>query len=123
VPLFGLPGNPVSCMVNFYEFVRPYLRTSLGDPTPFLPMVDATTTHDFRGKSGRVRLERVLLQVSADGWLASSTGSQSSGVLTSMALAHGLMVVGIDEPSPKAGAKVRVQLLDPSFLAGANLNR
>ena len=36
VPLFGLPGNPVSCMVNFLQFVRPWIRMSLGDPAPFL---------------------------------------------------------------------------------------
>ena len=48
VPLFGLPGNPVSCMVNFYAFVRPYLRTSMGRSARFARVVSARTGHALR---------------------------------------------------------------------------
>lgn len=120
VPLFGLPGNPVSCMVNFYEYVWPWIRMSQGDPNPYLPVVHAVAAEDFGGRpSNRASLIRVTLQTDGDRWLARSTGSQSSGVLTSMALAHGLLLIGIDQPPPKAGEPVRVQLLDSGFLDGA----
>ncbi len=119
VPLFGLPGNPVSCMVNFLQFVRPYLRTALGDPAPYLPIVDAVAGNDFHGGPGRLRLVRVRLAVEAGGWVARSTGSQSSGVLTSMARANGLLCIPVEADAPKAGESVRVQLLDPGFLTGA----
>ena len=120
VPLFGLPGNPVSCMVNFLEFVRPYLRTALGDPAPFLPVVDAVAGEDFRGRPGRLRLIRVRLAVMDGRWVATSTGTQSSGALQSMARAHGLMSLPEDAEAPRAGAAVRVQLLDAGFLDGVS---
>lgn len=119
VPLFGLPGNPVSCMVNFLQFVRPWLRTALGDPRPFLPVLDAVAGDDFSDGPGRARLIRVRLERGAGGFVARPTGSQSSGVLSSMARAHGLLLVGIEAPAPRAGEPVRVQLLDASFLDGA----
>jgi len=105
-------------MVNFLQYVRPWIRTALGDPRPWLPVVDAVAGSDFAGRVGRARLDRVVLSRGAGGWVATSTGSQSSGVLTSMARAHGLLLVGVDAPSPRAGDPVRVQLLDPSFLDG-----
>ena len=117
VPVFGLPGNPVSCMVNFLQFVRPWLRTAMGDATPHLPVVSATCTADLTSRTGRARLERVVLSHTAGGWTCCSTGSQSSGVLTSMAQAHGLVLIGPEDPGPKPGDAVRVQLLDTGFLA------
>ncbi len=119
VPLFGLPGNPVSSLVNFLQFVRPYLRASLGDPTPYLPVVDAVAGHDFSARPGRAKLLRVELQAGPTGWVATATGTQSSGALSSMVRAHGLLLVGIDRPAPSAGDRVRVQLFGSGFLAGA----
>ncbi len=118
VPLFGLPGNPVSCMVNFAQFVRPWLRRALGDPKPFLPVVEAIAGEAFDEAPGRARLIRVWLSRDGDRIVAHSTGSQSSGVLTSMVRAHGLLLVGIDALPPQGGERVRVQILDPSFLDG-----
>ncbi len=111
VPMFGLPGNPVSCMVSFLQFVRPWIRTALGDPRPFLPVVPAHAGADFHDKPGRARFLRVRLATDASGWVATPTGSQSSGVLTSMQRADGLLVLGVDAPPPRAGDPVRVQLL------------
>ncbi|MCB9680371.1 MAG: molybdopterin molybdotransferase MoeA [Alphaproteobacteria bacterium] len=121
VPVFGLPGNPVSCMVNFLQFARPWLRAAMGDPTPHLPIVDATCADDLRSRPGRARLERVVLHRPAagddpSGWTVTGTGDPSSGVLTSMARAHGLVLIGPDEAGPCPGDRVRVQLLDASFL-------
>jgi molybdopterin biosynthesis enzyme len=59
-----------------------------------------------------VRLERDGTRV-----LAASTGSQSSGVLRSMALAQGLLIFPADESELGAGARVQVQVLDEEFLA------
>ena len=120
VPLFGLPGNPVSCMVNFLQFVRPWMRTALGAPRPFLPVVDAIARDDLSSRPGRARLDRVMLSRGADGrWEARSTGLQSSGAVVSMARAHGLLCIAPDATGPRVGEPCRVQLLDPSFLDGA----
>lgn len=118
VPLFGLPGNPVSCMVNFLQFVRPYLRISVGDPRPYLPVVEAIAGDDFRESPGRARLIRVVLERDGNGFVVHPTGSQSSGVLTSMVRANGLLLVGVESSGPVYGDAVRVQVLDGSFLDG-----
>jgi len=115
VPLFGLPGNPVSCLVNFVQFVRPWLRTSMGDARPFLPVVAAVAGEDFRDRPGRARFLRVRLSWGSDGIVATSTGIQSSGAVVSMARADGLLVVPHDQPAPSEGDAVRVQLLHSRF--------
>jgi molybdopterin molybdotransferase len=117
VPIFGLPGNPVSCFVNFLQFVRPWLRVAMGDPAPYLPVVGCVAGEPMKDKPGRARLERVELHEAAHGWVARRSGSQSSGVLSAVARAHGLLLVDADEAGPDAGDPVRVQLFNASFLA------
>lgn len=112
VPLFGLPGNPVSCVVNFLQFVRPWLRGALGDPRPYLPVVDATLADDLRDGSGRARLFRVALEQGPDGLVARAAGLQSSGVLTGLVRGQGLLLVAAEAPSPSKGDRVRVQVFD-----------
>ncbi len=116
VALFGLPGNPVSCMVGFLQFVRPFLLRMQGASAPFLPVVEAIAAGDLRARPGRARLERVILEQTARGWRCRSTGSQSSGVLTSMVCANGLALIGPDDPGPAPGEVVRVQLIDHGAL-------
>lgn len=120
VTVFGLPGNPVSAAVTFLQFVRPWLRKAQGDPAPFLPVIDAVALEDIPESPGRAKLLRVVLSRGADGWVCRSTGSQSSGVLTSMARAHGLLHRTADQGGVRAGERVRVQLLDPSVLDGSS---
>ena len=111
VPLFGLPGNPVSCMVNFLEFVRPVLRTMLGDPKPYLPVRPARLTHAVHKKPGRVVLARVALSWGEEGLVATPTSSQSSGVLTTMMQADGLTLIPQEWGTVEAGGQVPVQIL------------
>ncbi len=118
IPLFGLPGNPVSCLVNFAQFVRPWIRTSLGDPRPFLPVIDAVALEDLQEAPGRARLHRVRLERHGAGFGARNAGSQSSGALTGFARSHGLLLVAATDRGPRAGEPCRVQLLDGGFLAG-----
>ncbi len=115
VPVFGLPGNPVSCMVNFLQFVRPWLRASLGASDRFLPVVVARAGEDLFVSPGRLNLIRVRLARDGATWVARRTGSQSSGVLSSMLLADGLAFV--EAPGVAAGGEVTVQLIAP--LGGA----
>lgn len=119
VPVFGLPGNPVSCMVSFLQFVRPWLRTAMGDPRPFLPVVPARCGEDLRDGPGRARFVRVRLTVGPEGWIAHEAGNPSSGALSTLARAHGLLLLAPDEPAPRAGDPVRVQLLSSRFLDAA----
>lgn len=110
VPVFGLPGNPVSCMVNFLQFVRPVIRATLGDPTPYLPVVDAVLDGAVRKKPGRALLARVTLRWERGGWVATPARSQSSGVLSSMMHGTGLTLIPPDATSLAVGDRVRVQV-------------
>lgn len=120
VPAFGLPGNPVSCQVEFLLFVRPLLRRSMGDPRPFLPVLDATFVEGFRKSAGRAELVRVRLSFDDGGRLvARSTGDQGSSMGSSMAHAHGFALIARDSRGVPPGATVPVQVFDWSFAAGA----
>ena len=120
VPLFGLPGNPVSCMVNFLAFVRPVLRRMQGDPKPFLPVRKARLTHSVQKKPGVVLLARVALSWGQEGLLATPTDSQSSGVLTTMVQADGLTLLPQTSATAQAGDEVPVQILRWDWASGSD---
>lgn len=110
--VFGLPGNPVSSMVCFEEFVAPALRHMMGSARLYRRTVTARLAHPVKFRPGRTEFVRVQLSRDAAGYIASSTGSQSSGVLMSMARADGLMVIPSDSTGLAEGEQVTVQLLD-----------
>jgi molybdopterin molybdotransferase len=116
-PFFGLPGNPVSAFVNFHEFVRPVIRRSLGDPRPFLPVLDAVLDTEVKKSAGREELVRVALSWS-DGRLhaRATTRGQGSHMLTSIAGAHGFALVAADRTRVGVGETIAVQIFDPTFL-------
>jgi molybdopterin molybdotransferase len=110
--VFGLPGNPVSSMVCFEEFVAPALRRMMGSTRLYRRTVTARLAHLVKFRPGRTEFVRVQLSRDAAGYIASSTGSQSSGVLMSMARADGLLVIPSDSTGLAEGEQVTVQLLD-----------
>jgi molybdopterin molybdotransferase len=93
IPWFGLPGNPVSTVVTFEVFVRPALLRMCGRRAVFPPVEPARLAGRVSVKPGLTNFLRVRLHRDRDGLVATLTGSQSSGVLTSMAAADGLLVV------------------------------
>ena len=110
--VFGLPGNPVSSMVCFEEFVIPALRRMMGNQRLYRRTVTARLAHSVIFQPGRTEFIRVLLTHTDAGYAANATGTQSSGVLLSMAKADGLMVVPADCTGLEEGEQVTVQLLD-----------
>jgi molybdopterin molybdotransferase len=112
-PLYGLPGNPVSCFVVFEVLVRPALRRLAGHPDDRLdrPRVIARLGEPVRSPAGKVSFLRVRLQVGDDGLVATLTGHQGSGVLSSCVAADGLAVVPAERRELDAGAAVQVVLL------------
>lgn len=113
VPHLGLPGNPVSAMVAFEQFGRSALRLMMGKPETAKPTVDAVMDDPIMNHDGRRVYARV--QVYKDeqgGYRARSTGNQSSGVLSSMALANGLAICPDDIGMIDVGESARVELLD-----------
>ncbi len=114
--VFGLPGNPVSSMVCFEEYVLPLLRQMNGLSHLFLRTIKATLGSPFKVNGGRTEFVRVTLSQSPNEegkWLAHPTGTQSSGVLQSMAQAEGFLVVPANVENLNVGDTVLVQLNHP----------
>jgi molybdopterin molybdotransferase len=110
--VFGLPGNPVSSMVCVEQFVIPALRRMMGHARLYRRTVTARLAHPVKMRPGRTEFIRVQLTRDTAGYVASSTGTQSSGVLLSMAKADGLLVVSSESAGLTVGEQVTVQLLD-----------
>jgi molybdopterin molybdotransferase len=112
-PLYGLPGNPVSCFVVFETLVRPALRRLAGHADDRLdrPRVVARLGGPVRSPAGKVSFLRVRLEVGDEGLVATITGSQGSGVLSSCVAADGLAVVPPEHTELAAGSAVQVILL------------
>jgi molybdopterin molybdotransferase len=111
-PVFGVPGNPVSSMVSFEQFVRPSLLKMMGHRQLYRPVIEAVLKEDIRKKPGRRHFMRAFVSFEKDQYFASVTGPQGSGILKSMVKANGLVIVPEDREMVRAGEKVKVQLLD-----------
>ena len=114
-PVFGLPGNPVSSMISFEQFVRPSLLKTMGLRKLFRPVVEAVLKEDIKKMAGRRYFIRGSVSFEKDQYLVSTTGEQGSGILRSMVKANGLIVIPEEQERVRAGEKVKVQLLDRNF--------
>ncbi|MCX7634527.1 MAG: molybdopterin molybdotransferase MoeA [Syntrophales bacterium] len=115
VPLFGLPGNPVSSMVSFEQFVRPALLKMMGHRRIFRKVIRAVLTESIAKKRGMRYFLRGVVEKSGEGYVVRTTGEQGSGILKSLVLANGLIVLPEDIEKAAAGDEVNVQLLDDSL--------
>lgn len=112
VPVFGLPGNPVSSLVSFELFARPALRKMMGHREWNRPEITARAEHEFsRRQDGKVHFDRVVVRRDGEDYLASRSGSQASNALSATAAANGLAVIPDGDGVP-AGNELRVLLLD-----------
>ncbi len=111
---FGLPGNPVSVMVTFYQFVRDAMLVLMGaDPVASIPTFRATCTAKLKKAPGRTEFQRGVLTQAPDGTLTvKPTGEQGSGILKSMSDANCFIILGDDTGNVDAGTSVEVQLLE-----------
>jgi len=111
---FGLPGNPVSVMVTFYQFVRHAMLVLMGQPDPQpLPLLDAICVEALRKAPGRTEFQRGVMFVDNDGrWKVRPIGNQGSGVLRSMSEANCFIVMPESCGNVDAGSVVRVQMME-----------
>ena len=111
---FGLPGNPVSVMVTFYQFVRDALLILQGqrEVAP-LPMFKVPLSAPIRKVPGRTEFQRGILTPDATGgFTVRTTGDQGSGILSSMSQANCFIVLDSATGDVAAGTPVDVQLLE-----------
>lgn len=107
---FGLPGNPVSVMVTFYQFVLPALRRMMGQKDVAPVRVRVPCRNRLKKRPGRTEFQRGVLEWGADGALAvTSTGEQGSGILSSMSRANCFIVLPHEAGNLEAGSLVEVQ--------------
>ncbi|MBS3918302.1 MAG: molybdopterin molybdotransferase MoeA [Deltaproteobacteria bacterium] len=114
-PAFSLPGNPVSSMITFEQFVRPSLLKMMGHRQIFQPVIEAVLKEEIRKEPGKKHFIRAMVSFENDGYSVTTTGPQGSGILRSMVRANGLIVIPESQEIVRAGEKVKVQLLERNF--------
>jgi molybdopterin molybdotransferase len=112
IPHLGLPGNSVSCMVSFELFVRPALLKMMGKKNFDKPAVEAILEDDVKNDAGRRIYDRAIIERRDGHYYARLTGPQGSGILTSMSLANGLVIISEDRKTVKKGETVQALMLD-----------
>jgi len=108
--LIGLPGNPVSAMIVFDQFVRPYLRRLSGD-TRTLPEASlaARLSRSYSSDPGKEDYVRVRVAREGDGYVAEPVLGKST-LLTTLVEADGIIVVPENVEGLEAGELVEVEL-------------
>jgi molybdopterin molybdotransferase len=114
-PVFSLPGNPVSTMITFEEFVRPALLKLMGHKKVIKPLIKATLLGPVKKKPGRVNFLRVSLEKENGKIFARSPGKQDTGILKTMLLSGGIAVIPSEQENLREGDMVNVQLLGPGL--------
>ena len=120
IPIFGLPGNPVSAMVSFELFVRPAGLQMAGHTALHRPVVAAIAQGDFRRRpDGKTHFLRSVATVDECGtWHIRPLAGQESHQLTAMAEANALAVIP-DGDGAATGERIDVLLIDPQMVTTA----
>ncbi|MFC1915250.1 gephyrin-like molybdotransferase Glp [Chloroflexota bacterium] len=112
IPHLGLPGNPVSSIVTFELFARPAILKMMGRKNLTKPTIKAVLEEPVVNTDDRRVYTRAIVEKRGDQYFARPTGPQGSGILTSMNLANGLVIVPEDKAEIKAREVAQVIMLD-----------
>ena len=112
IPVFGLPGNPVSSMVSFEVFVRPAILKMLGQKEGHPNEIDAVLEEAIGKKKGLKYFLRAMTRRKDGIYVTRTTGAQGSGILKSMALANSLIILPEEKERVARGRKVTVWFLN-----------
>ena len=116
VPVFTLPGNPVSAYVSFEVFVRPALRAMLGHSRPRRVPVRATARAGWSSAPGKRQFVRALLGGAPGALTVAPVGGHGSHLVADLAHADCLVDVPADTVRVEAGQVVECLLLDDGAL-------
>lgn len=117
-PAFGLPGNPISSMVAFEQFVRPALLKMLGRTDIFKRPFNALLTKSIKKKPGRMHFVRAVLEEKDGQLYATPQEGQGSGILSSMVKSNCLIILpeNAKDKDMEKDSNVKVHTLDQSLL-------
>lgn len=112
VPVFALPGNPVSAAVTFIQFVRPAVRKMSGDPDPGRKTVlGARLSSPVSKADGKRHYVRGILEIESGLPSVRPAGAQESNVASVLAGANCLILLPEEGREWAAGSTVEVELL------------
>ena len=117
-PVFSLPGNPVSAMITFEEFVRPALLKMQGHHRVLRPLFKVVLREELRKKPGKVQIVRIRLEREDGRWYAASAGDQRTSILRTMVDAEAIAVLPADSTCFAAGDRGGRSLLRESYRLG-----
>ena len=107
---FGLPGNPVSAMATFYQFVQPSIKLLEGEKPDHTLRLTARCLSKLKKRPGRKDFQRGILKTDKNNVLVvDTTGVQGSHMLSSMSKANCFIVLDADAGDIEAGTEVEVQ--------------
>ena len=119
VPVFSLPGNPVSTMLTFEELVRPALLKMMGHSCVLKPSFLARLKEPVVKKAGRMEMMRVAITLNDAGeMLIVSAGDQNTGILRTMVDAQGIALLREDRERYASGEQVEVHLFGAATALG-----
>jgi molybdopterin molybdotransferase len=98
-------------MIVFDELVKPAILKAMGYKRIFQPFIRAVLQENVSKKVGRVKFLRVRLEPSGDGFLAFSSGDQTTGKLKTLLRADGIAVLPAERSSFSAGDEVNVHVI------------
>jgi molybdopterin molybdotransferase len=107
-PVFSLPGNPVSTMITFEEFVRPALLRMQGHQQVLRPLFKAVLREALKKKPGKVQIVRLRLEKDGGRWHATSAGNQQTAILKTMIDTQAIAVLPAESAVFAAGDEVDV---------------
>jgi molybdopterin molybdotransferase len=107
---FGLPGNPVSAMVTFYQLVLPGLIKLSGQSKHENTTIKLTCVSKLKKLPGRKEFQRGIIERNSEGdFVVKATGIQDSHVLSSVSKANCFIVLPMECGNIEPGTEVEVQ--------------
>lgn len=111
IPVFSLPGNPVSSMLTFEEFARPALLRMMGHQAVFRPLFKGVLQEDVSKKEGKSGIVRLKVQRDGDLFLLKSAGNQQTGIQRTLLHADAVAILLSEKTLFRKG-----ELIDFHFL-------
>lgn len=109
--VFGLPGNPVSSLVCYYEYLRPAILSWLGEGEIFLPAAKARLAEPFQKKEGRTHFLRAVAESRDGGWSVHIPGGQESHKMKSFLKSNCLAIIPQEVSELSGGSEVTIHWL------------
>lgn len=109
-PFFGLPGNPVSALVGFEQFLRPALLTAMGATNVRRPQLPAVAGERLVTDPEKTVFLRVNVSSREGKLVAELAGGQGSHVLSAAAGADGFAVVPVGEGVVERGEPIILEM-------------